>query len=195
MRARNDEAADEDALAGLDAQPGGEIQELIRIKRERDCRRPCRRRGQLRGRNDHRGAKLRSISGERLCRCGGDARDVRRESKADIEQHVPGSVGRYGRLAEKDLAFAETRGIGGSVRVTIQDEVRRGVAVEASVNRQDAVRTEGRVDQRNILERVGAGIRIARVVRRTAIIAQIDPEVPVIMNEICGKVAPDVRST
>ena len=110
-------------------------------------------------------------------------------------QHVPGSVGRYGRLAEKDLAFAETRGIGGSVRVKLQDEVRRRGAVKASVNRQDAVRTEGRVDQRKILERVGAGIRIARVVRRNAIIAQFDPEVPVIVNGICGKVAPDVSYT
>jgi hypothetical protein len=42
------------------------------------------------------------------------------EVVAQFQQHVPGSVGRYGRLAEKDLAFAETRGIGGSVRVNIK---------------------------------------------------------------------------
>jgi hypothetical protein len=36
------------------------------------------------------------------------------EVVAQFQQHVPGSVGRYGRLAEKDFAFAETQGIGGA---------------------------------------------------------------------------------
>ncbi len=83
--------------------------------------------------------------------------------------------GRHGRGAQIDLALAVSRRVGRGAGVEIERERAIGRAVERTANTGCGA-GDGAHEHREILQVVGAGIGVARIVSRDAILAQIDAE-------------------